>query len=504
VSSTTVGAAPVAPAAGAGPRAAGGGNRAAVVTVAMALVAIGLQVLRLTRPGGLLPGNASDTSLYLGSAIRLVHGALPYRDFVLLQPPGVVLVMSPFALLSDLVGSRWALGAVNLCTPLLAAANVALVGHLLRHRGWQAVLAGCGLMAVTPVTYDALANGMLEPLMDLFCLLGLALIFDGDQLAGRRRMLLGGVAFGVAGCVLVAAIVPALVVAALAAYRQVKRLSLYAIGVAAGFAVPSIAFFSITPGIFVHDVVLAELARAPGTHRTLAITRLQYMAFGDGPLAAICAAAILLAVIVAGFALVRRRFTTFDVFALAGMVTMAAVQFSIATYYNHFAAMVVPFVALPLGIAVGRLAVRRPRWVAAAVAAALVLVLISVVPRFAADSGPQWQGEVDAVVPPGACGLSSPYQLMVMSDRFTSDVPGCTPMVDPFATVLAYRNDPRGLERTFQAALHHTDYLVASTTLVHALWGSSLAPVRSYVTDHFRLVRDGPIYVYVRDGFRVG
>ena len=504
MSSTTSGVAPVTPAAGAGPRVAGGWNRAAVVTVAMALVAVGLQVLRLTRPGGLLPGNASDTSLYLGTAIRLVHGALPYRDFVLLQPPGVVLVMSPFALLSDLVGSRWALGAVNLCTPLLAAANVALVGHLLRHRGWQAVLAGCGLMAVTPVTYDALANGMLEPLMDLFCLIGLTLIFDGDRLAGRRRMLLGGVAFGVAGCVLVAAVVPALVVAALVAYRQAKRLSLYAVGVVAGFAVPSLAFFAIAPGVFAHDVVLSQLLRAPGTHRTPSITRLQYLTFGSGQVAAICAAAIILAIVAVGFVLVRRRLTTFDVFALAGMVTMVGIQFSIATYYNHFASMVVPFVALPLGIAVGRLAGRWPRWVAAAVAAGLVLVLISVIPRFAVESGPQWQEEVDAVVPPGACGLSSPYQLMVMSDRFTAAVPGCTPMVDPFATVLAYRHDPKGLESTFQTALDHTDYLVASTTLVHALWGSSLAPVRSYVTGHFRLVRDGPIYVYVRDGFPVG
>ena len=256
-----------------------------------------------------------------------------------------------------------------------------------------------------------------------------------------------------------------------------------------------------------HDVVLAELARAPGTHRTLAITRLQYMAFGDGPLAAICAAAILLAVIVAGFALVRRRFTTFDVFALAGMVTISGweVQFSIATYYNRFAAMVVPFVALPLGIAVGRLAVRRPRWVAAAVAAALVLVLISVVPRFAAELRPAMAGRggrggaagrLRALLALSAHGDERPLHLrrsrLHPDGRSVRNRPGPD------------RNDPRGLERTFQAALHHTDYLVASTTLVHALWGSSLAPVRSYVTDHFRLVRDGPIYVYVRDGFRVG
>ncbi|MGP8161489.1 MAG: hypothetical protein ACLQGJ_09795 [Candidatus Dormibacteria bacterium] len=493
-----------APAQSASPaRATPGCDPATAAVVGMALLAVALQVLRLTRPGGLLPGNASDTSLYLGSAIRLVHGVAPYRGFVFLQPPGVVLLVSPFAMLSDLVGSRWALGAVNLCTPLLAAANVLLVGHLLRHRGWQAVLAGCGLMAVTPITYDALANGMLEPLMDLLCLVGLALVFDGDRLAGRRRMLLGGVAFGFGGCILVAAIVPVLVLAVLAALRQAKRLPPFAIGVAAGFIVPSIGFFSTAPGTFVHDTVLAQLSRASGTLRTPSIARLEDMTFGVGAVEAICAAAIMVGVIAVGFVLIRRRLTTLDVFALAGLVTMVAVQFAIANYYNHFASMVVPFAALPLGIAAGRLSQRWPRRVAAAVTAAVVLILISVVPRFAGDSAPQWQGEVDAVVPPGACALSSPYQLLVMSDRFTSDLPGCTSMVDPLATVVAYRHDPKGEEEAFQAALSHTDYLVTTTTLTHALWGSSLARVRSYVTDHFRLVRDGPVYVYVRHGFRV-
>ena len=85
---------------------------ATTVVVVLALVAAGLQVLRLTRPNSLLDG-WSDTSLYLGAAIRFVHGALPYRDFATLQPPGMVLLFSPFGLLSMAVGSRVAVMALR-------------------------------------------------------------------------------------------------------------------------------------------------------------------------------------------------------------------------------------------------------------------------------------------------------------------------------------------------------------------------------------------------------
>lgn len=482
-------------------RSALGRDQASWAVVLMASVAVGLQVLRLTRPGGLLPGSASDTSLYLGSAVRLVHGVLPYRDFVLLQPPGVVLLMSPFALLSDLVGTRWALGAVNLCTPVLAAANVVLVGRLVCHRGWQAALAGSGLMAVSPQVYSALLNGMLEPLMDLFCLIGLALVFDRDRLAGRRRIALGGLAFGFAGALLVASIVPVLVVAALCLRRLRLRLLPFVGGVVTGFVVPSLPFFAAGPGIFVHDVVLTQLARAPGTYRTASLTRLEYMTFGGGPLGAFIAAAAILVVVVLAFSLVRRRPSSFEWFAIAAMATMVATQFTIAGYYDHFAAMVAPFVAIAVGVAVARLASVAPSWTAAAAAVSVAVILLNLTPKLATRTGADLHSSVDRVVPAGQCALSAPYQLLVISDRFVSDVPGCTPMVDPFALRLAYSGEQ--MVRAYQDAISHTDYLVMSTSLVHAVYGKILAPVRGYVVRNFHLVRSGRLYIYVRHGFPV-
>src|ERR1035441_6668169 len=107
-------------------RGALGGRRpsaTALVIGAAALVAAAVAALELTRPGQ-LPGTSYDTGVYLGAAIRLVHGSVAYRDFAFVQPPGLVLLLSPFGLLSEVVGTRRALDALILCTPLLAACNV--------------------------------------------------------------------------------------------------------------------------------------------------------------------------------------------------------------------------------------------------------------------------------------------------------------------------------------------------------------------------------------------
>ena len=49
-----------------------------------------------------------DDGVWFGTAVRLAHGVLPYRSFVDDQPPGVPVLMLPFALWSRSVGTRTA------------------------------------------------------------------------------------------------------------------------------------------------------------------------------------------------------------------------------------------------------------------------------------------------------------------------------------------------------------------------------------------------------------
>ena len=89
---------------------AGPGRRArlsatGVVIAAAVIVALALRAYQLSRPGFLRGVTEYDDGPYFGSAVRLLQGSVPYRDFVLVQPPGITLLMAPAALLAKLTGT---------------------------------------------------------------------------------------------------------------------------------------------------------------------------------------------------------------------------------------------------------------------------------------------------------------------------------------------------------------------------------------------------------------
>ena len=50
----------------------------------------------------MLGDNGYDDGVHYAAAASLIHGRLPYRDFLFLQPPAMVLAASPFAWLGSL------------------------------------------------------------------------------------------------------------------------------------------------------------------------------------------------------------------------------------------------------------------------------------------------------------------------------------------------------------------------------------------------------------------
>ena len=94
------------------------------VIFAATLLAVGLRLYDLSRPGFLLGINEYDEGTDVGSAIRLVHGALPYRNFVMIQPPGITLLMFPVALATKAMGTDIAMAVARVITALASAAAV--------------------------------------------------------------------------------------------------------------------------------------------------------------------------------------------------------------------------------------------------------------------------------------------------------------------------------------------------------------------------------------------
>ena len=180
-------------------------RRPGVIITVAALLGLGLRVFQLTRPGYLTGFTQYDDGVYIGNALRLVNGVIPYRDFAMVQPPGSMLLMVPAALGGKVFGSAWALAASRVLTVGADTANVVLAGLLVRHRGPLAAGVASGVYAVYPAALNASQSLFLEPWLNLFCLLGAVLLFDGDHLAGHRgvpgehgsrRAFWAGVCFG--------------------------------------------------------------------------------------------------------------------------------------------------------------------------------------------------------------------------------------------------------------------------------------------------------------------
>lgn len=485
-----------------------GDKTTTAIIAAAAVAAAAITLYQLTRPG-LLFGITPDISAWLGGSIRLVHGALPYRDFDLLQPPGFALLASPFAFLSELIGTRDALAALRLCTPILAAGNVLLIGKVVRHHGPAAVIVACGVMAFFPAELYAIRSGLLEPVVDLFCLAGTALVFDRDGFAGsRRRILAGGIAFGVAGTVKAPAIVPVLVVAVLCIPEIRRRLLPFLGGVVLGFGVPTLPFLLVAPGAFIRDVIGTLLGRIPAGDRVSIPVRLGDLtgasAFGRGAALPIIATVALAAIVIAAFVLPRRKPAPLEWFAIAATILAGLAQLGPALYYEHYAAFIAPFLGMLLGISLGRLTEQLSGRGAMAIAtAAVAVLLVNQVVSLHGELTPDIARTVDAVVPAGTCALSDAPSKLVTTDRFVAAAPGCTDMIDPAGATLSHGYGSPDAERLWTTALDQADYLVTSTPFAYWYIPPD-ATLRAYVAEHFRLVRSGGLLFYVRDGFPAG
>jgi alpha-1,2-mannosyltransferase len=505
-----------------------------VVIAAATLVALGLRGYQLGRPGELLGVDWYDDGVLFGSSLRLAHGVLPYKDFVFAQPPGITLLMVPAALLSKAAGTAWGMAVGRILTLLASSAAVALGGLLVRHRGLLAVVITCGLLAVYPASVTDTYTVFLEPWLVLFCLAGALAVFDGDRMAdSRRRLLWGGVLFGFGGAIESWAIVPVAVVVLLA-LAWPRKAAVLAGGVAVGFLVPVLPFAVLAPRRFYDSVFLAQLVRY-GQVRVPVWTRLQDMT-GLGNLHHVTHATILLlTVLLVGFVAVtlvaaslvtRRPPPPLERFGLLAAALVVAGFMWPPGFFFHFPAFLAPWLALALALPASRLlAALQPsaqqlgidegaRWISVSLAAVVALVFAVIQAHSESTLTPRVRpaavAAVRRAIPPGACVLTDQASFTIAADRFTSDVPGCSLMIDPLGTDYALspgRDALNGagrypaVESITRYAFDHAQYvwLAGTYNLRRIAWTPAL---RAYFNTNFVRVladRQGDT-LYVRRG----
>jgi hypothetical protein len=465
-----------------------------------------------------------DDGAYFGTAVRLVHGVLPYRDFVALHPPGMPLLLAPIALLSNAIGTRDGLAVCRLILPVVAVVNVLLVGLLMRRHGRLATLVACGALAIQPDVLVTAHTIELEPVLVLFCLLGAVTIFGGEHLGSRRALMLGGVFFGVAGAVKVWAIFPVAIVGLICLVKARRRLGPFALGVGAGFLGPSIFFIAVAPSAFFHDVVIAQVGRVGGHRVPIAERMTGLMGVRDlGALAnySVEVGGVVLLIIVGAFVFTRAALSEFEWFVLATTALLVVVFLTPEQFFSHYSAFFAPFLALALGLAAARLSgTLDPKGGLLVLAVVLVGLALNDGQYISAGTGVNIKPSyaiplIDAVVPKGACVLADNVALPILANRFVPDRPGCTAVVDPFGTSVADGTGlplgdggqvPPRLVGVWLTAFRHADYIVLDGPDFASLRIPFLPPITSYLTRAFHLVVHRPgqfsgLLIYVRDGF---
>jgi len=517
-----------------------------LVIIITTLVAFGLRLYyQYTRPGFLLGVAEYDDGPYFGSAVRLVHGSMPYKDFILVQPPGITLLMSPVGLLTYWTGTAWGLAVGRILTMLAGTAGVALAGLLVRHRGVLAALLTCGIMAIYSDGVAASHTILVEPWLVLFCLAGALAVFDGDKItASTRRLVWGGVLFGFAGAVEAWAIVPVLVLAALC-LPQLKRAAIYIGGVAAGFLIPVLPFALAGPSQFYRSLITAQVGYRAHALRVPVLFRLRNMiglpyALGWHQttllLAVLALVIFVIAVQAAAVAVRHQPPPTLDWFAMASAALIVAMFLWPPQFHYHFAQFLAPFMALTIALPVSRLLVGARQdglavsWphtsgpkaahrlgVAIAAVSAVALAVVAVAQlRFESAAarviGPI-PAAVDRLIPPGACVLTDQVSVTLAANRFVSTDPNCPKLVDSLGTTLALSDglNPRTgaakvpqVNAAWSQAFSRAPYVILTISNIRRIpWSPQL---QAYVTSHFsRIYRyPGNFTVYVRKGMRGG
>ncbi len=513
------------PAAPLSPVRAGLSNPVTLIIIVATLLGLLLRLYQLSRPGFLFSVNEYDDGPYFGSAVRLVNGAVPYRDFLIVQPPGITLLMIPVALVSKVTGTAWGMATARILTSLVGAASVALAGLLIRHRGVLATVIVCGIMAVYPDAIQATKTLLVEPWLVLFCLIGALAVFDGDHFTTRtRRLVWGGVAFGFGGAVEPWAIFPVIIITVLA-LRWPRRAAAYVGGVAAGFGIPVLPFAALAPRKFYEATIIAQIGPRAGATRTSTWERIQDLT-GLADLhkpthLVVLGAAVLIAAVVAGslglaFLLTWRLPPVLDLFAVgtAGFVLIAFIWPN--QFHYHFAAFFAPWFALAIALPLATL-VRDLRllsgggagsptppalqWGTACVAGAVILVLAAVQFNWESYNTPHLPLSVvqsaERLIPPGSCLLADEVSFAVMTNRLVSDIPGCSLLLDATGTnyALSHGRDPetgaaryKAVDAVWTYAFDHAQYVWLSGLNHHRVaWTPAL---EKYFSAHFTRILD--------------
>ena len=354
-------------------------NRAWLWAVVVAVAAFLFRLVPVLRGGGLFGFGNYDDGVYFVSAVGLIHGLLPYRDFLLLHPPAITVLLAPFAALAQLTSDSYGFAAARVAWMLLGAANAVLIWKILRPIGLvAAVFGGFGYAVFYPAVYADHSTLLESPATTalLIAILLLQPLIHNDSLP-RGKALAAGALLGLGMTIKIwGALTLLIVLGWLLLLRRYGAALRVALASAATATVICLPFFASAPTAMWNQVVRDQLFRRGGSDVN-ALERLDR---------------------IAGLAIVSRSYpSAITVAAVIALLGCAALAWSYRearlpvllmlghgllllitpTWFPHFAAFTAAPVALTAGAGIGRLiALIRAGPVRIAVGAVLVAALL--------------------------------------------------------------------------------------------------------------------------------
>jgi alpha-1,2-mannosyltransferase len=344
----------------------------ALLAAGLFLVAFAVRLVPLLVGGGPWGLGDYDDGVHYAAAAALLHGHLPYRDYLFLNPPGIVLAAVPVVGMSQLLGEPDAFAAGRLLWMGLGSLTCVLVARFVLPLGLAAAaIAGLAYATFPPaviVDHLLLQEG-LQNLLFAAALLAIALAADGRA----RWLLVAGGLLGVATMVKIWAITAVLVVAVfLGMTVGWRRAGIFACGVAAGGVMVGLPFFLAAQGLMWEMVVIDQVRRVWfGTiwQRLATITGVSLWSPGSGFTAVVAVAVVALGVLLcAAFTVRRLRLVA------ALLVVFAVVVLVTPSPHMHYGALVAVPAAIVVGGGAWRLADARWSRVTPALVAASLLV----------------------------------------------------------------------------------------------------------------------------------
>jgi alpha-1,2-mannosyltransferase len=417
---------------------------AAWVFVGVFVLALANRLLPVLRGGGLSGVLGYDDGVYYAGAVGLAHGRMPYRDFLLLHPPGVLVALTPVAALGRSVGEVTGWEASRVVWMLMGCCTSLLVARILLPSGKLAAGIGGSVYAVFPGAVLVERTTLLEGLTNLCLASALALLVPQFASTAPRRRWGGdgtwvlpaaaGALLGYATTVKIWGVVPLAVVAVFAAVVVGARFGLVIVlGAVVVVTAVCAPFFLTAPGNMWQMVILDQVGRDRGTGVLQRAAEIATMGHPPRRVLGVAVVAVAILALVVACALIWRiRSLRIAVPLLA--CTVALLLASPVFFPHYLGALAVP-VALVAGAMAAqvRLGLAREGWRRAAVPVGCLVLAFDVLALTRIESGePVPAAKLGAAVEPapGCITADDPNTLLALGVVGRNISRGCDLVVD--------------------------------------------------------------------------